>query len=146
MQHNQTILTPGNLRLFALTTWKCARGLALPCWDRAQFAQDQRYGLQLWGKCIRLLSKAAAVLSSAQKSLSGDCAALGKFTVSYSMCQGAPSLWQLHAKDSIPLIKSLKFSPSLHVNRLCKQEDSMNLGTSIYSDSQQYSLFCSTVL
>lgn len=27
-----------------------------------------------------------------------ECAALGKFTVRYSMCQGALSLWQLHVK------------------------------------------------
>lgn len=46
--------------------------------------------------------------------LSDEFAALGKFTVSYSMCQGALSLWQLHAKIPFPL-SNVNSSPCLYV-------------------------------
>ncbi len=71
------------------------------------------------------------MLSSALKPLSVWCAALGKFTASYSMCQGALSLWQLHAK--IPFLSSKASTLHLACILVCRQNYSMHLCLYIYS-------------
>lgn len=87
---------------------------------KLSLVQDQSYSSS-W-KAFFLHFKAAAVLISAKSRYRCSVQPWAR-SQRATVCVKVPSdsLWQLRAKDSIPLVQSLNFSPHLRVKCLCSR-------------------------